>query len=223
MVTSSIQGEGKTFAAVNLAITLANTRKRVLLIGADLRNPKLQGFFSGNSKSQGLSDYLINDDLMIEDLIVNSQVNSQLDLLFSGSIPPNPFELLKLDKIGFMFHHLQEMYDFIIVDTAPSMLVGDTFLITKYSNLVLYMVRAGHTEKETLSFPMDSKHNQKLSNVCFVLNDVNLSNLGYGNKYGYGYGVDKKNFWGKSKFHKSSANGLATKSDISIIEKDFRT
>ena len=215
MVTSSIKGEGKTFTAVNLAMTLAFLSKKVLLIGADLRNPKLSSYFKTDLSTSGLSDYLVNDNLYLKNLITQSIVNPQLDLLTSGTIPPNPFELLKLDKLANMFFELKEMYDYIIVDTAPSMIVGDTFLITKYSDLVLYMVRAGYTEKETLGFPIDSKETQKLHNVSFVLNDVKLTNLGYGNKYGYGYGETKKNFWSKSKYPSSSSNGMANKKSFS--------
>ncbi|WP_010229637.1 GumC family protein [Gillisia marina] len=219
MVTSSLKGEGKTFTAVNLALTLAQSEKKVLLVGADLRNPQLSSYFGKISNQYGLSDYLVNNNLHLKNIITQSTLNPQLDLLSSGTIPPNPFELLKLDKIGKMFLELKEMYSYIIVDTAPSMMVGDTFLITKYANLVLYIVRAGHTEKESLEFPLDSKQLQKLPNVSFVLNDVKLANLGYGNKYGYGYGETKKKFWSKPKFSSSSSNGTSSKRIFSELQK----
>jgi len=194
-VTSTIKGEGKTFTAINLGITLANTGKKVLLVGADLRNPKLQNYVLDTGKILGISDYLVGDNMSPESLIVKSKIHPDIYLLHSGSIPPNPYELLKQEKVGEMFRKLRTMYDYIIIDTAPSMPVADTFLITRYADLVLYVVRAGYTERELLEFPLNAKENKKLQNVSFVLNDLNSTNLGYGNKYGYGYSEDKKSFW----------------------------
>lgn len=191
MVTSTTKGEGKTFSAINLAITLANTGKRVLLIGADLRNPQLQSYQKEDNSLPGVSDYLINENLEIEDLIRTAKFHPDLDIITSGKIPPNPYELLKQEKIGVMFNELKKMYDYVIVDTAPSLLVADTFLITKYGDLILYLVRAGYTETEMLGFPLNAKEEGKLENVNFIFNDVKLTDLGYGNKYGYGYGEAK--------------------------------
>lgn len=197
IITSTIPGEGKTFTAVNLAVTLANTGKKVLLLGLDLRNPKLDPYTAKNSRSLGVSDFLINNELCLTSLIDKSRLHSKLDILISGSIPPNPFELLKQEKIGEMFEELDVIYDFIVIDTAPSMLVGDTFLLTKYADLILYVLRAGYTEKDLLEFSLSAKEDGKIPNVSFILNDVKSNNLGYGNKYGYGYGVEKKSFWSR--------------------------
>lgn len=205
LVTSSIKGEGKTFAATNLSITLANTSKRVLLIGADLRNPKLNSFVRDKEKKLGFSDYLVNDDLQLETLINSSNLHPNIDVLLSGSIPPNPYELLKTEKVGLMINQLKDQYDYLIIDTAPSMLVADTFILTQYADLVLYMVRAGYTEKELLEFPIQSKEKGRVGQLCFILNSVNKTNLGYGNKYGYGYGAEKKN---NLKIRKSPAYNL---------------
>lgn len=199
-VTSTVKGEGKTFTVVNLGITLANTGKKTLLVGADLRNPKLSQYMEHKTKLLGVTDYLVDDSLALDKLIGKSKLHTQLDLLSSGSIPPNPYELLKQEKIGAMFTKLEGDYDYIIIDTAPSMLVADTFLITKYADLILYVVRAGFTEKELLKFPLNAKEEGKLQNVSFVLNDVNPGNLGYGNKYGYGYAADKPGFWNRLNF-----------------------
>ncbi|MBZ9728630.1 polysaccharide biosynthesis tyrosine autokinase [Salegentibacter sp. JZCK2] len=195
LITSSVKGEGKTFTAINLSITLANTSKRVLLIGADLRSPKLQSLPIDKEKKRGLSDYLVDEDLRLASLISKSNLHPNIDVLLSGSIPPNPYELLKTEKVGSMFNTLKSQYDYIIIDTAPSMLVADTFMLTQYADLVLYMVRAGHTEKELLEFPVQAKDKGRINQLCFVLNNVSNSNLGYGNKYGYGYGVEKKSKW----------------------------
>lgn len=198
-VTSTTKGEGKTFTAVNLAITLANTGKRVLLLGADLRNPKLQVYKANNDSLLGVSDFLLNDDLRLRYLIGPSNLHQKLDILSSGSIPPNPYELLKQEKVAEMFNELESLYDYVVVDTAPAMLVADTFLISRFADAILFLIRAGFTEKELLEFPLMSKEEGKLENLSFILNDLKWSNLGYGNRYGYGYAHDKWTKWRKRK------------------------
>ncbi len=194
-VTSTIKGEGKTTTSINLGLTLANTSKRVLIIGADLRNPKLHVYLNDKDEMKGLSDYLIHEDKNLFQFIKPSSLHENLNILNSGSIPPNPYELLKQEKIGLMFSNLREHYDYIIVDTAPSMLVADTFLITKYADLILYVVRAGYTEIELLEFALKAKEENKFHDLSFILNDVKNANLSYGNKYGYGYNQTNKRFW----------------------------
>ncbi|TBW30131.1 tyrosine-protein kinase family protein [Gramella sp. KN1008] len=194
-VTSTVKGEGKTLVSFNLAATLANAGKKVLLVGGDLRNPQLQRFEKDAREHTGVSDYLANDDLVLQDLIRKTQLDhSNLQLLPSGTIPPNPSELWRRQKTGEMFRELERMFDYVIVDTAPSLLVTDTFLINKFADLTLYVVRAGYTEKKLISFARDAKNDGKLHDVSFVLNDVKWANFGYGNKYGYAYGEEKKSF-----------------------------
>lgn len=198
-VTSTVKGEGKTFVSFNLAITLSNAEKKVLIVGADLRNPQLQRYEGDARQQQGVSDYLVNSELQIKDLIQTSKINERLDILSSGSIPPNPSELWRQERTATLFDELKMLYDYIIVDTAPSMLVTDTFLINKFADLTLYVTRAGYTEKKLLQFAVDSKNEGKLHDMAFVLNDVDVANFGYGNKYGYSYGENKKGFWDKIK------------------------
>ena len=198
-ITSTVKGEGKTFTAFNLAITLANTGKKVVVVGGDLRNPQLQRYEADSRDARGVSDYLVNNKFNLEELLNKSKLHENLFLLSSGSIPPNPAELWRLDRTKLLFEELESKFDYIIVDTAPSMLVADTFLINKYADLTLYMVRAGYTEKKLQEFAIDAKREGKLHDVGFVLNDVELSNFGYGNKYGYVYGVEKKSFLGRLK------------------------
>ena len=194
-VTSTVKGEGKTLVSFNLAATLANTNKKVLIVGADLRNPQLQRFEKDARSHIGVSDYLANDELKLKDLIRESNTeNPNLQLLPSGTIPPNPSELWRRQKTGEMFKELEQLYDYVIVDTAPSLLVTDTFLINKWADVTLYVVRAGHTEKKLLQFAVDSKREGKFHDLSFVLNDVRMANFGYGNKYGYAYGEEKKSF-----------------------------
>ena len=198
-VTSTVKGEGKTLVSYNLALTLANTSKKVLVIGGDLRNPQLQRFEDDIRSHRGVSDYLANDTLQLKELILSSKNNQNLDLLPSGTVPPNPSELWRRARTGEMFKNLEEKYDYIIVDTAPTILVTDTFLINKWADLTIYVVRAGYTEKKLLHFAKDAKKNGKLHDVSFVLNDVKLANFGYGNKYGYAYGEEKKSFLSRLK------------------------
>lgn len=192
LITSTIKGEGKTFTALNLSITLANTEKKVLLVGADLRNPKLHQYLERSEKNIGLSDYLANDDLSLEGLIGKSKFHKNLSILPSGSIPPNPSELLRQPKLESMFKKLEENYDYIIIDSAPSMLVTDTFLINKYADLILYVIKAGHTDKDLIAYPVEAKRSGSMPKINFILNNVQQVDLGFGNKYGYGYGVQKK-------------------------------
>ena len=198
-VTSTVKGEGKTFTSINLAMTLANTGKKVVVVGADLRNPQLQRYDSSSRSFLGVSDFLVNPDLKVEDLIHESQFHNNLKLFLSGSIPPNPAELLRQSKFGTMLQTLQEHFDYVIVDTAPSMLVADTFLISKYADLILYVTRAGYTEKTLIDFAVDSTAAGKLHDVSFVINDVKTANFGYGNKYGYAYGQTQPSLWERFK------------------------
>ncbi|WP_336094007.1 GumC family protein [Leeuwenhoekiella sp. CH_XMU1409-2] len=197
--TSTVKGEGKTFTSINLAVTLANTGKKVVIIGADLRNPQLQRYDTESKSFLGISDYLVNEDHQLQNLISDSKFHPNLKLLLSGSIPPNPSELLRQAKFGRMIHELREQYDYVIVDTAPSMLVADTFLISKYADLILYVTRAGYTEKKLLNFAIDVQNDGKLHDISFVINDVKTANFGYGNKYGYAYGQSKPSLWERFK------------------------
>ncbi len=201
-ITSSTPGEGKSFIASNLAVIFANTGKKVLLIGADIRNPKLNTYLDlGQSKALtknelGLTEFLVDDDVSVENLVNRVNTNAAtIDVIRSGKIPPNPAELLMNKRIGNLFEKVAEEYDYIIVDTAPLMVVTDTLLISKYAGHILYIARAGFTESKVLEFPLKLKKEGKLKGLSFVVNDVKSSNLGYGGKYGYGYGKTVKKWW----------------------------
>jgi capsular exopolysaccharide synthesis family protein len=194
-VTSTIKGEGKTFIAFNLALSLSTTKKRVVLIGADIRNPQLQRYLPKGSKAlSGVTEFIVDRDLKAKDLVLKSDYLN-LDILLSGAIPPNPAELLMQDRTEDIFKELEGLYDYIIVDTAPSMLVTDTILINKYADIMLYVARADYTDKRLLEFPKDAIEDGRLSNVSMVLNNVSMTNFGYGNKYGYAYSEDKPSFF----------------------------
>ena len=205
-VTSSVPGEGKSFLSTNLAMTIASTDKKVLLLGADVRNPKLYSFFTGSEinkmpvknrkKDVGLTEYLYDNALEVKDIINPMLVfNDTMDVIYSGRIPPNPAELLMSKRIKELFEEISEKYDYVIVDTAPLMVVTDTLLISDYANHLIYVTRAGITEKKAVQYPMKLQEDGKIKGLSFVVNDVKVSNLGYGGKYGYGYGKSQKKWW----------------------------
>ncbi|WFO15288.1 CpsD/CapB family tyrosine-protein kinase [Cellulophaga baltica 4] len=146
-VTSTTKGEGKTFVAVNLAITLALSGKKVLLVGGDLRNPQLHRFDTNLKKVFGVSDYLVNRTQNLSELYQDTELHESLKILPSGSIPPNPAELFQMDRLGTMFEQLEQEFDYIVVDTAPALLVADTFLINRFALVTLYVVRSEVTKK----------------------------------------------------------------------------
>ena len=188
-VTSTIKGEGKTFVSFNLARTLASSGKKVLLIGADIRNPKLHKYSEGVLETQGLSDYLYDLDVKSNDIIKPlKQDNIPVNMIFSGAIPPNPAELLMNDRMETLLDSQRNKYDYIIVDTAPTMIVTDTLLISQLADTTIYVTRAGFTERKLLDFPKDLKKQGKLKRLAVVLNDVDYSKFSYGAKYGYAYG-----------------------------------
>ena len=195
-VTSTINGEGKSFFSLNMALTLANTGKRVLLLGADIRNPQIYSAIKnkkekGHSKI-GLTEFLVDKSIIVGETINTYDINGiNIDILLSGKVPPNPAELLMNHRVKDLFDSVSKQYDYVIVDTAPSMLVTDTLLISEYAGHTIYLTRADYTEKRILNFTKELHVEKKLNGMMLVVNDVNQSNFGYGAKYGY-YGAQKK-------------------------------
>ncbi len=194
-VTSTVKGEGKTFTSVNLALTLANPKKKAIIIGSDVRNPQLQRYNPARKGLTGLTEYLYNDEMRLEDIIHVSSFNPYLDVIYSGMIPPNPTELLSNGRYEILLNELKDKYEYIILDTAPLLLVTDTFLIAELSDVTIYVSRSKYTEKALLEFANSNIDQKKIKNVGFVLNDVNRDDLGYSNKYGYGYNQDAEKSW----------------------------
>ncbi|KFF18052.1 GumC family protein [Chryseobacterium sp. JM1] len=194
-VTSTVKGEGKTFASVNLALTLATPKKRAIIIGSDIRNPQLQRYNPARRGLTGLTEYLYNDSTKLDEVIHVSSFNPNLDVIYSGMIPPNPTELLSNGRYEILLDELKEKYDYIILDTAPLLLVTDTFLIAELADVTIYVSRSKYTEKALMEFANNNIDTSKIRNVGFVLNDVSRENLGYSNKYGYGYNNHKEQTW----------------------------
>lgn len=184
LVTSSVKAEGKTTVAFNTAVTLAGNSK-VLLIGADIRNPQLQRFVAGSDK--GLTDYLISDDTSVQPYIVPSGLSENLDILFSGAMAPNPNDLLEMKKFDEMIESIKHTYRYIVIDSAPVMLVSDTMHLIEIADAILYIVKSNFTDQQMLDFADEFKQTHNLKNIAFILNNVKPENSRYGNKYGYGY------------------------------------
>lgn len=208
LVTSTIKGEGKTLVSYNVSNTFAYSGKKVLLIGGDIRNPQLHRYLPNVSKrTKGVTEYLTNDQLTVKELAMTSKVNSNLDIILSGAIPPNPAELWMQDRTKELFEEAKSLYDLVIIDSAPTILVTDTLLINKYADVTTYVTRANYTDTSLLEFVADTIEDGKLTNVAVVVNNVKLANFGYGNKYGYAYGEEKKTWLEllKKKFSKNKS------------------
>ena len=164
---------------------MASLGKKVLLIGADLRNPQIHKYLDLKKENiKGLSDYIFSEKYGLDNIIIK---NGELDIILSGTIPPNPSELLESKKFVSLVEELKKSYDYIVVDSAPCLLVADTFKISKFFKTTLCVVRSNHTSKHVASFLRDLHKEKKLNNMSLVLNGVGSSKA-YGYKYGYQYG-----------------------------------
>ena len=192
LFTSSVKGEGKTTASINSAVSFASNKK-VIIIGADLRNPQLGRYVP--KSHLGLSDYLAQDDTDdYRKFIQHSTITDNLDIIQSGSIPPNPTDLLEDEKLSVLIENLRNEYDYVLIDSAPMMMVSDSFHILKLADVVIYVVRANYTEKELLNYAESVAKDDNVKKMAFVVNDVQKDELryGYGGKYSYGYTADKE-------------------------------
>jgi len=194
-VTSTVKGEGKTFISVNLSLALASPRSRVLVIGSDIRNPQLQRYNPAMKVATGLTEYLYGDIQNVSSIIHPSGFNEYCDFIYSGSIPPNPTDLLQNGRYRELLDSVEQLYDYIILDTAPLMLVTDSFLIADHADATIYVTRSETTEKGFIDFANTNILDNKIKNVGFVLNDVHKTNFGYGNQHGYGYNAEVKKWW----------------------------
>ena len=186
LVTSSVNGEGKSYVATNVALSLAILGKRVALVGLDVRKPMLAHYF-GLQQQGCLTSYLAEDTYTVDDVIVPSGEHRNLDIIPCGVIPPNPNELLQSERLDHLFAALRERYDYIIVDSAPCALVSDTFLLDRVADVTLYVCRANYTSIDMIDFINQMAEQRRMKQLCCVLNAVKNVRAGYG----YGYGVKK--------------------------------
>lgn len=188
LVTSSVSGEGKSFFTVNLALSFALIKnKKVVLVGLDIRNPKLSEYLSIKRKD-GMTLYLASDDMKPEEIVIHRpDLHPNMYVVPAGPIPPNPAELLLNDRMEEMFAYLRENFDYIIVDTAPVGMVSDTFCLDRVSDRTVYLFRANYTNKSYLKFAESLVEEQKLKNISVVINGTTTKAA-----YGYGYGAANK-------------------------------
>ena len=193
LMTSTSAGEGKSFISINLAASLALQNKRVLLIGMDIRNPQLAKYLT-LAPHTGVTQYLANPSIAIDDLIMREPLMPNLDIITAGPIPPNPGELLTGDAVDRLFVELRKRYDYIIVDTAPVGMVSDTFNLARISDATIYVCRANYTTLRDIQFINSIYNEKRLRKMSLVVNGT-AAHKGYG----YGYGSDKKhkkqNLW----------------------------
>ncbi|PKP41369.1 MAG: hypothetical protein CVT93_08570 [Bacteroidetes bacterium HGW-Bacteroidetes-10] len=189
LVTSTISKEGKTFIAANLAKSLSLIDKKVVLVGADIRNPQISNTLGIEKSKKGLTSYLAgiidNPSEIIE------PIGDNFDAIQTGPIPPNPNELLAKPRVGELIDLLKDIYDYIIIDSAPVGLVSDTFIISKYADASIFVIRENFSEKDTISFINSIHREKRLHNIAVVLNQTSNSgksgNYKYGYKYSYSY------------------------------------
>ncbi|MBO3100290.1 GumC family protein [Gelidibacter pelagius] len=188
--TSTIKGEGKTYVSINLSLALSSINKKVLLIGADLRNPQIHAHIHEGKDTPGLANYLHDTNFEWRDALVSGfDKHPNHRIMLSGTIPPNPAHLLTNGRFTKLIEEAKEEYDYIIVDTAPTILVTDTMLISQLADATVYIARADFTEKNLLKFSKDLSESGKLKNMAYVINSVGASkSYGYSYNYGYNYG-----------------------------------
>jgi len=205
LITSSVSAEGKTFCSINLASAFAILGKKTVILGADLRKPKIfQDFDLKNDK--GISSYLINKADLSE--IIQPAQYENIDIISAGPIPPNPSELISNKNMENLIAELRGLYDVIIIDTPPLGLLTDALLLTKYSDVNLYIVRHNFTKRRQLSLVNEYYEDNKIQNIGIVVNDLQQRKINYWGGYGFdfGYGYDYS-YDGEEKQKKKSVFG----------------
>ena len=201
LVTSTVSGEGKSFISANLAISLSLLGKKVVIVGLDIRKPGLNKIFNIPRKEMGITQYLSNPEKNLMDFVQSSDVSKNLYIIPGGTVPPNPTELLARDGLDKAIAILRKEFDYVILDTAPVGMVTDTLLIGRIADLTVYVCRADYTRKAEFTLINELADNNKLPNLCTVINGLDLQKKKYGYYYGYGkygkyYGYGKRYGYG---------------------------
>ena len=188
-ITSTISKEGKSFISINLAASFGLLGKRVLLLGTDLRHPKIADYLGLTVSNKGLVNLINDDTLQFKDFLIPADSTGfPFDILLSGPIPPNPSEILMRKGVADVFESLKDHYDYIIADTAPVGIVADTLLISHLADATLFVVRAGYLDKRALKILDTMNKDKRFVNLALILNGQDYSRAkSYG--YGYGYGL----------------------------------
>lgn len=193
LITSTISGEGKTFVSCNLSVSLALLGKRVVIVGLDIRKPKLAEYFGLEQKHlKGITSFLTDDSTDLHSLLLPTQASSNLQILPSGSVPPNPAELLARPSLDKAITQLSQEFDYVILDTAPVGMVTDTLIMSRVANATVYVCRADYSYKSDFGLINELKKENKLPEMAIVINGIDMKKkkhsyyYGYGNKYGYG-------------------------------------
>jgi tyrosine-protein kinase Etk/Wzc len=204
LFTSSIQGEGKSFSALNLALSFALFKKKTILLNFDLRKPKLQDYL-GVDMEMGLSAYL-SGNAGLDDIIVKTRFE-YLDVINVGAIPPNPMELIGGEYTRILFTELKQQYDYVLIDTPPVGMVADSWLLLEFSDVNFFVARHRYTPKKVFSKLIENLGKRNIGNFNIILNDISI-NQRYtykkGYAYGYGYGYMNEKLKKKSKFSASA-------------------
>jgi capsular exopolysaccharide synthesis family protein len=190
-ITSGVSGEGKTFCSINLASVYATLNKKTVLIGLDLRKPKIHKEF-GVSNDLGITNYLIGK-AALKDIIIQTDIKN-LDIIPAGTPPPNPNQLLESKEFKDFMTTLKSTYEIIIIDTPPVALVSDAVYISTFCDATIFVIRLKYTTRQVYSIVNDLYENRGIKNLLITLNDVKhrgyygYGNYGYSYGYGYGYG-----------------------------------
>ncbi|RPA66580.1 polysaccharide biosynthesis tyrosine autokinase [Cyclobacteriaceae bacterium YHN15] len=201
LITSNSSGEGKTFCSMNLASVYALSGKKTLLIGTDLRKPKIFQDF-GLQNDKGLSNYLSGHVSDVHSIIY-ATAHDNLDVLLAGPIPPNPSELIGNGKLEPMIQQLKKEYDIIILDTPPIGLVSETLELFQIADVSFFVVRYAYTLKAAIEHINHVKEHQKLPHAYVIFNSIDEKEMSYSYAYGYSYGYgyygdeEKKGFLGR--------------------------
>lgn len=221
--TSSMPGEGKTFVATNLAMSLALLGKRVIVVGLDIRKPRLVKLFGLPSRKHGLTTYLAGESAdfnLLEEQIVHGVQNANLDVLPAGIIPPNPGELITRELLDQAIDYFKTKYDYIVLDTPPVGLVSDTFELARLVDVTFFVVRSEVTTKGDVENINSVAAEGKMPKVNIVFNGVDLKKRKYGFYYGYGrYGGYSKygTYYGRYGHYGSYGHyGDATSSKVHV-------
>jgi capsular exopolysaccharide synthesis family protein len=180
LVTSSISGEGKSFISANLALSLALLKKKVVVIGLDIRNPMLGEYFGMTKDEKGMTTFLSNPDIKLSDIITESSNSPNLSIIQAGPVPPNPTELLLSTRLEDIIAELKTMFDYIVIDSAPLGVISDTYQISRVADNTIFVSRQNYTPREWTTFINDIYKNNRLNGMSVVLNGTDEIDTYYG-------------------------------------------